>query len=284
MARPDVVHLPLVDFHGNYGSPDFGPASAPYTECRLTTLGEAALAAERGELGALPITLINGDLHQGRRRPPLDPRSILEAIRAAVSGQSDDSIVEIVGLPSFPSRCGVTGHLSTFAAGSPSEIVASAAMVDGHEGGRSIVTITALPPFTSANRIGELVQYAVAHHAAHPAQCPTSPTNRPSARRGWSLSDRLMHHTPTCVGSSTGSRLSTNVFRSSSNARSHIWCATSRKGKTSAGDSTSSRDRSSPDISQPRCPGNAGSVAVGQRSTAKARESVGREAFEVADQ
>jgi hypothetical protein len=30
MARPYVNHLLLVDFHGNYGSPDFGPA-APAT-------------------------------------------------------------------------------------------------------------------------------------------------------------------------------------------------------------------------------------------------------------
>ena len=88
MARPFVVHLPLVDFHGNYGSPDFGPAAARYTECRLTKLGEAALAAERGELGPLPIALINGDLHHGRRRPPLDPRRVLAAVGAAATGAS----------------------------------------------------------------------------------------------------------------------------------------------------------------------------------------------------
>ena len=51
-----------------------------------------------------------------------------------------------------------------FAAGGASEIVANAPMLDGHERGRATVTITALPPFTSASRIAELVQNALVHH------------------------------------------------------------------------------------------------------------------------
>ena len=166
MARPYVVHLPLVDFHGNYGSPDFGPAAARYTECRLTKLGEAALTAERGELGPLPIALVNGDLHLGRRRPPLSPRRVMDAVRAAATGASDGTIVEIVGLPSFPSRCSVAGDLPAFSSGRPSEIVVSASMVDGHHHrlGRANVTITAIPPFTSASRLAGLVQRAVDHY------------------------------------------------------------------------------------------------------------------------
>jgi len=161
MARPYVSHLALVDFHGNYGSPEFGPAAARYTECRLTKLGEAALASERGQLGPLPIALINGDLHLGRGRPPLDPRRTLDAIRAAANGASDDTIVETVGLPSFPSHCDVTGDVRTFASGAAAEIVAGAPMLDGHAGERATVTITALPPFTSASQIAVHIQSAV---------------------------------------------------------------------------------------------------------------------------
>ena len=164
MARRYVVHLPLVDFHGNYGSPDFGPAAARYTECRLTKLGEAALATERGELGPLPIALINGDLHLGRRRPPLDPTRVIEAVRVAAAGASDDTIVDIVGLPAFPSHCDVTADVQMFASGRMSEILASAPMLDGHDLGRVAVTITALPPFTSASRIAENIQIAVTHY------------------------------------------------------------------------------------------------------------------------
>jgi DNA gyrase subunit A len=191
MARPYVVHLALVDFHGNYGSPDFGPAGARYTECRLTKLGEAALAAERGELGPLPIGLINGDLHHGGRQPPLDPRRVVEAIRAAAAGASVDSINQIIGLPSFPSGCTVTGNLAAFGSGAPCEIVASAVMVDGEARGRSTVTITALPPFTSASNIAESVHHAVTYHgrgrpgllppADDQTPCPVAEVNDGSA-------------------------------------------------------------------------------------------------------
>src|SRR6187200_1706356 len=38
LAQPFSVRHPLIDFHGNYGSPDYGPAAERYTECRLSPL------------------------------------------------------------------------------------------------------------------------------------------------------------------------------------------------------------------------------------------------------
>src|SRR5262245_12223469 len=38
MAQPFSLRHPLIDFKGNYGSPDFGPAAMRYTECRLDPL------------------------------------------------------------------------------------------------------------------------------------------------------------------------------------------------------------------------------------------------------
>src|SRR2546428_8123894 len=38
MAQDFSLRHPLVDGHGNFGSPDFGPAAARYTECRLSQL------------------------------------------------------------------------------------------------------------------------------------------------------------------------------------------------------------------------------------------------------
>ncbi len=38
MAQPFSLRHPLIDFHGNYGSPDFPPAAERYTECRLAPL------------------------------------------------------------------------------------------------------------------------------------------------------------------------------------------------------------------------------------------------------
>src|SRR4029450_3545732 len=44
MAQPFSLRHPLNDFHGNYGSPDFGPAASRYTECRLHPLAMQLLA------------------------------------------------------------------------------------------------------------------------------------------------------------------------------------------------------------------------------------------------
>src|SRR5579875_728725 len=38
MAQPFSLRHPLIDFHGNYGSADLGPAAERYTECRLSPL------------------------------------------------------------------------------------------------------------------------------------------------------------------------------------------------------------------------------------------------------
>ena len=35
MAQPFAMRVPLIDGHGNFGSPDDGPAAMRYTECRL---------------------------------------------------------------------------------------------------------------------------------------------------------------------------------------------------------------------------------------------------------
>ena len=44
MAQPFSLRHPLIDFHGNYGSPDFGPAASRYTECRLHPLAMQLLS------------------------------------------------------------------------------------------------------------------------------------------------------------------------------------------------------------------------------------------------
>lgn len=43
MAQPHSLRHPLVAGHGNFGSPDDGPAAARYTECRLDPLAMSML-------------------------------------------------------------------------------------------------------------------------------------------------------------------------------------------------------------------------------------------------
>ncbi|MGH6619703.1 MAG: DNA gyrase subunit A, partial [Alphaproteobacteria bacterium] len=44
MAQPFSLRHPLIDFHGNYGSPDFEAAAERYTECRLHPLAMQLMA------------------------------------------------------------------------------------------------------------------------------------------------------------------------------------------------------------------------------------------------
>jgi hypothetical protein len=153
LARSWSAHLLLIDFHGNAGRPEFGAASPKYTECRLTPLGVAALNAERGLSGPLPIGLINGDTHAGGRRPPLDPARVVQAIRAAPTA-SDAELAAIVGLPVFPTACEVVGDAQRLAAGDSVTLTLRARIRD--EGASSLV-MDRLPPGSSTSEIANMV-------------------------------------------------------------------------------------------------------------------------------
>ena len=153
LARRWVVHLPLIDFHGNAGSPDFAPASPPYTGCRLTPLGAAVLDAERGAIGPLPIGLINGNSHAGGLRPPLAPGSVLRAIRQADTA-TDDELTAIVGLPVFPTGCLVDGDPDAFAAGTATELHLSACITPH---GSDRLVISHLPPQSAPSEIAQRI-------------------------------------------------------------------------------------------------------------------------------
>jgi DNA gyrase/topoisomerase IV subunit A len=157
MARPYISHLALIDFHGNFGSVEFSPASPRYTESRLTSLGAAAHDAERGRNGALPIGLINGDTHVGGSRPPMDPRRVLAALRAAVDA-SDDELVDLVGLPAFPTGCAVAGDGAQVASGAPTTLALRARITAT---GQGELIVSNLPPDVNVATIANTIQRSV---------------------------------------------------------------------------------------------------------------------------
>jgi hypothetical protein len=153
LARPWRAHLLMIDFHGNAGMPDFDAASPKYTECRLTPLGAAALDAERGRIGPLPIGLINGDTHSGGRRPPLDAGRVVQAMRAAAT-TSDDELAAVVGLPRFPTKCAVLGDAQRFAGGDSVVLTLRARI---REDGPFALVLDHLPPGSSASEIANMI-------------------------------------------------------------------------------------------------------------------------------
>jgi len=184
MARPWMTHLALIDFHGNYGSPDFGAAGPRYTECRLTALGGGAVAAERHLIGALPIGLINGNTHTGGPQPPLDPQRVMNAIRSA-STASNDEIASIIGLPSFPTGCVVVGDIDAFASGSETRLQLAARVT---ELAADQLLISHLPPHCSASGIASSIQSRLSmasrfpEYASEGASLPAHFANLPPIR------------------------------------------------------------------------------------------------------
>jgi DNA gyrase/topoisomerase IV subunit A len=172
-----LVHVRLIEFHGNLGSTDDNDnaAGARYTEVRLTRAGAMALAAERGDLPPLPIGLINGDLAFGGTAPPFDPARLVDALRAAAAADvTDAALVEMIGLPAFPINCAVDGDLAALASGARTRLRLSAdvAIEADHLGSRLVISQFpfGVGPQDAAQAIASLVD-AVDHQdlrTAHP--------------------------------------------------------------------------------------------------------------------
>ena len=155
LARPYVSHLRLVDFNGNYGSPDFSEAAARYTESRLTPLGDVALDAENGRHPAVPIGIINGTTHLDGMMPPLAPERVVAALLAANEGASDAELTATIGLPDFPTGCQVIADAEQFASGAATELRLLAHIdldID------DTLHISHLPPRSSASDIGAAME------------------------------------------------------------------------------------------------------------------------------
>ncbi len=82
LALPWKLPIPLVEGIGNFGGRgDDPPASAYYTEARVSPAGQVVLAAERGEIAPVPVGMINGNSHREGMRPPFRPAAVIDAIR-----------------------------------------------------------------------------------------------------------------------------------------------------------------------------------------------------------
>jgi DNA gyrase subunit A len=156
LARPWVVPIRLVDFHGNFGGRDYDAAGPRYTECRLSPAGGLALRSERGEVPPLPIGLINGNIYAQGLRPPLDPLRAITALRRLVDKPRSPSreIVELVGPPEFLTGCDLSGDLDSFMAGRPTALRLTGRVVVGDD---SHLIIETLPPNARPHQVIETI-------------------------------------------------------------------------------------------------------------------------------
>jgi DNA gyrase subunit A len=194
MAQPFSLRHPLIDFHGNYGSPDFGPAASRYTECRLHPLAMQLLAdidedtvdmipnydgsTEQPEVlpARFPNLLVNGS--QGiavGMATNIPPHNLGEVIDATIHlldhpeimnepTTAADHLMEFVKGPDFPTGgqiLGRAGIIDAYRTGRGSVKMRAKAVIEEGRGGRYEIVVTELPYQTScssiAGRIEELV-------------------------------------------------------------------------------------------------------------------------------
>jgi hypothetical protein len=139
------VHLPLLDLYGNLGTQGGDPpADARYVEGRLSPVGALALAAERGEIGPVPLGLIEGSLYREGSVPPFAPHAVVGALLA---GRDD------CGSPVLPTGGTVEGDLQGLLAGRPVRLRLGCTIRDEIER----LVITEVPLGVDADRVIESI-------------------------------------------------------------------------------------------------------------------------------
>jgi len=96
LAQPFSLNVPLIDGHGNFGSPDDGPAAARYTEARLSR--EAMLLV--GELGEGTVDFVpnyDGSLEQPSVLPAAFPNLLVNGTSGIAVGMATNMIPHNLG-------------------------------------------------------------------------------------------------------------------------------------------------------------------------------------------
>ena len=188
MAQPFSLRHPLIDFHGNYGSPDFGPAAARYTESRLHSLAMRLLdgidentvdmipnydgTSEEPQVlpARFPNLLVNGS--QGiavGMATSIPPHNLGEVIDATVHlidnpEATPDDLMKFVLGPDFPTGgyiLGRAGLQDAYRTGRGSIKTRAKATIEENRAGRMEIQITELPYQTSCSSIAARIQELV---------------------------------------------------------------------------------------------------------------------------
>src|SRR3954452_15779118 len=166
MAQPFSLRHPLIDFHGNYGSPDFGPAAERYTECRLHPLAMQLLAdideetvdmkasydGSREEPSVLPARfpnlLVNGSqgiaVGMATNIPPHNLGEVIDATIHLIDhpDATPSQLMQFVKGPDFP-----TGGL----------ILGRAGIIDAYNTGRGSIRMRARAEIEESKRGNQIV-------------------------------------------------------------------------------------------------------------------------------
>ena len=174
---------PLVDPHGNFGSPSDPPAAYRYTECRLTSLATQMLSDIDEETvdfipnfdgsneeptvlpARFPNLLVNGSqgiaVGMATNIPPHNLGEVCDAIMHLIDNPDADvdDLMEFVQGPDFPTGAqimGRSGLISAFRTGRGSiKLRAKCEIVEGPRGDQ--IVVTEIPYQTSVEQIEEKI-------------------------------------------------------------------------------------------------------------------------------
>ena len=185
MAQPFSLRHPLIDFHGNYGSPDFGPAAARYTECRLNPLAMQLLADIDEDTvdmipnydgmfeqpvvlpARFPNLLVNGSqgiaVGMATNIPPHNLGEVIDAVVHLLDNPdaTPDDLMEFVKGPDFPtgaSILGKAGIIDAYRTGRGSVKMRATVEMEESKTGRMEIVVTELPYQTSCSAIASRIQ------------------------------------------------------------------------------------------------------------------------------
>ncbi len=188
MAQPFSLRHPLIDFHGNYGSPDFGAAAERYTEFRLHPLAMQMLAdideetvdmvanydnttEEPSVLPArFPNLLVNGSqgiaVGMATNIPPHNLGEVIDATIHLIDhpDATADDLMQFVKGPDFPtggSILGRAGIIDAYRTGRGSIKMRATATIEEGRRGQMQVVVTELPYQTSCSAIAGRIQELV---------------------------------------------------------------------------------------------------------------------------
>lgn len=180
MASPDIMRVPLIDGHGNFGSLDDGPAAPRYTEARLA--GPALLMAENLDEdvvemvpnydaqflqpsvlpAAYPNLIVNGGsgiaVGMATNLAPHNPGEAIEAARFLLEHPHAtlDEVMEYLPGPDLPSGgtiIGLAGVREAYETGRGSFTMRAKASIGPISARRNGITITELPYMVGPEQI-----------------------------------------------------------------------------------------------------------------------------------
>ncbi|NND74771.1 MAG: DNA gyrase subunit A [Ilumatobacter sp.] len=185
MAQPFSLRHPLIDFHGNYGSPDFGPAASRYTECRLDPLAMELLADIDEDTvdmvpnydgtteqpivlpARFPNLLVNGSqgiaVGMATNIPPHNLGEVIDAVVHLIDNPeaTPDDLMKYVKGPDFPTGAKILGRagiIDAYRTGRGSVKMRASAAIEEGKNGRYDIVVTELPYQTSCSSIAARIQ------------------------------------------------------------------------------------------------------------------------------